>query len=102
MADEKVTEMKPQTARGDIPQGVAEPECPGCVAKKLKPETFDVAVKVFPTPVGTYMAIHFCKWCGYVYAGQLCSAELLGQGSRIAPPSVGGPIDPRFNPSRRG
>jgi hypothetical protein len=99
MTDEKVTEMKNAAPGKDLAaRPVADPLCPGCEAKKLKPPTLDVAVKVFPTPAGSYMAIHFCKWCGYVYACQLVPGELLGQGSRIA--GVNGPLD--FNPSRRG
>ena len=104
MNDEKTPTpmLVPPVAKDQGVQAVSEPECPGCVAKNIKPPTFDVAVKAFPTPAGTYMAMHFCKWCGYVYSCQLMTGELLGQESRIAPPSAGGPLDPRFNPSRRG
>jgi hypothetical protein len=57
-----------------------EPRCPFC---EVDPKTFNLAVKTFPTPVGTWMCVSYCKDCGAVLGTQIAAQDLVRPESKV-------------------
>jgi hypothetical protein len=60
-----------------------EPRCPFC---DVDPKQFNLAVKVFPTSVGTFFCVMYCKDCGAVLGGQIATQDLLKPEMKVAGP----------------
>jgi hypothetical protein len=110
MTDEKKSTtpmLVPPVAKDPAPEskmGGADPRSGPSICGFCKKDITIADIKFDPTPNGNFLLIFKCPNCRACLGMQLANRELMFP--NVVPatgmPGAGGPLDPSFNPSRRG